>query len=266
VSRLLRKALEAVTMTREEERSVGEGSEQAWQRIRLRLCRTGMAARWHLGKARDVLRDPALLERHVGRLKPEEATAYLAALPQLVKQTAKQNTRCARLWAEREAQPDLADSEREQERLIELFFQFQYPYPAYERIVRQEAKPFLDSVRRALAEPSLPPNQLRGMETHLRMRLQEYVDLEDANVQDIQTLDRLRAELVTGHEEFARTVAERYGAQEPDALFFARCGLHKAAESYQPSRGYRFGTYAVWWMRAAIANKRTWGLTKEALG
>src|SRR5262249_55660793 len=160
----------------------------------LRLCRTGMAARWHLGKARDILRDPALLEQHVWHLKPEEAAAYLAALPQLVKQTAKQNTHCVKLWGMRESQPDLAEYEREQDRLIELLFQFQYPYRAYERLVRQEAKPLLDSVRRALAESSLPPNQLRGMETHLRMRLQEYVDLEDANVQDIQTLDRLRAE------------------------------------------------------------------------
>jgi hypothetical protein len=253
-------------MTREEERSVGEGIEQAWQRIRPRLCRTGMAARWHLGKARDVLRDPALLERHVLHLQPEGTAAYLAALPRLVKQTAKQNTRCAKLWGARDEQPDLAEYEREQDRLIELFFRFQYPYRAYERLVRQETKPLLDDVRRTLAEPSPPPTKVRGLETYLRMRLQEYVDLEDANVQDLQTLDRLRAELVAAHEEFAWKVAARYGARERDALFFARCGLHKAAESYLPSRGYRFGTYAVWWMRAAIVNKRTWGLTKEALG
>ena len=81
-----------------------------------------------------------------------------------------------------------------------------------------------------------------------------------------QVLNRLRAELIAGHEEFAREVAERYGAKEPDALFFSRCGLHKAAEWYQASGGYRFATYAVWWMRHAIVSKRTWERTKGALG
>jgi hypothetical protein len=252
-------------MTREEERRLGKEIEQAWQRLRLRVCRTGMAARYHLGKARDVLRDHALLERHVWQLEPEEASAYLVALPRLVQQTKKQNSRCARLWAAREKHLDLAKFEREQARLIELFLQFRYPYRTYERLVRQEAKPLLDNVRRALAEPSLPPNQRRGMETHLRMSLQEFVNLEDANLQDLQTVDRLRAQLVGGHEKLARKVAAQHDAGEPNALFFARCGLHKAAEWYQASRGYRFGKYALWWMQEAIAKKRTWGLTKEAL-
>jgi hypothetical protein len=254
-------------MTREEERPLVEAIAHAGQRIRTRLCRTGMAGKWHLGKARDVLRDPALMELHVWSLTQEEAAAYLAALPLLVQQTEAQDARCAKLWAAREAQPDLAEYEREQARLIEQFFQFRYPVRSYERVVRQEPKPLLDDVRRALAQPSLPPDQVRGMETYLRMRLREYVDLEEANLQDLQTLDQLRAELIAGHEELALTVSGRYAAKEwPDALFFARCGLYKAAESYEPSSNYRFGTYAVWWMRSAIVNKRTWGLTKETLG
>jgi hypothetical protein len=52
-------------MTRDEERSVDAAIEEAWNRIRRRVCRTGMAAAWHLGKARAMLGDPALLERHV---------------------------------------------------------------------------------------------------------------------------------------------------------------------------------------------------------
>jgi DNA-directed RNA polymerase sigma subunit (sigma70/sigma32) len=251
-------------MTREEERLLGQGIEQAWQRIRGRMCRLGMATRWHLGKARDILRDNSCLEKHVLHLEPEETSAYLEALPQLVKQVKKQDARCAALWAARETHPDLADYQREQGTLADLFLRFQYPDRAYERVVRQEPKKLLDDVRRTLAKPNPPLPEVRGLETFLRVRLQEFVDLEEENTRDGQTLDRLRAELIAGHEDFVRTVAARYGAKVPDALFYARCGLAKAAESYPVSRGYRFGTYAIWWIRAAIDNKRTWGRTKDS--
>jgi DNA-directed RNA polymerase sigma subunit (sigma70/sigma32) len=251
-------------MTREEERLLGEGIEQAWRRIRGRMCRFGMATRWHLGKARDILRDNSCLEKHVLHLKPEEVTAYLEALPQLIRAVEKQDARCAALWAARETQPDLADYRRELDRLAELFSQFQYPARDYERVVRQEPKKLLDDVRRTLAKPNPPVPEVRGLEMFLRARLQEFVDLEEEHVQDVQTLDRLRAELIAGHEEFVCTVAARYVSKEPDALFYARCGLAKAAESYEVSRGYRFATYAIWWIRAAIENKRTWGRTKDS--
>jgi DNA-directed RNA polymerase sigma subunit (sigma70/sigma32) len=253
-------------MTREDEQRLGEGIEQAWQRIRLRVCQLGMAATWHLGKAREVLRDPARLKRHVLLLKPEEAAIYLAALPQLVQRTEEQDARCTDLWARRATLSARAEFDGKQARLIELFLRFQYPHHAYERLVRQDEKPLLDDVRRALAQAVPSAEQVSALEMRLRMGLLEYVALETAHADDLRTLDQLRAELVAAHEDLARSVAEQYAGTEPDALFFARCGLRRAAEYYEVSRGYRFAPYAIWWIRQAIAARNSYGRKKESLG
>jgi RNA polymerase sigma-32 factor len=45
----------------------------------------------------------------------------------------------------------------------------------------------------------------------------------------------------------------RSGLPLEDAKQEARCGLLEAARRFDPSKGFRFGTYARWWMLAAVS-------------
>lgn len=56
----------------------------------------------------------------------------------------------------------------------------------------------------------------------------------------------------------------RYGAPMNDLVQEASLGLMKAAEKFDPDRGVRFSTYAVWWIRAAIQDyvMRNWSLVR----
>ena len=56
----------------------------------------------------------------------------------------------------------------------------------------------------------------------------------------------------------------RYGVDMTDLVQEAGIGLMKAAEKFDPERGVRFSTYAVWWIKASIQDyvMRNWSLVR----
>ncbi|MGR3463131.1 MAG: RNA polymerase factor sigma-32 [Roseovarius sp.] len=56
----------------------------------------------------------------------------------------------------------------------------------------------------------------------------------------------------------------RYGAPMNDLIQEAGLGLMKAADRFDPDRGVRFSTYAVWWIKASIQDyvMRNWSMVR----
>ncbi len=73
--------------------------------------------------------------------------------------------------------------------------------------------------------------------------------------------------LITAYMRLAVSVARkfrRYGAPMNDLIQEASLGLMKAAEKFDPDRGVRFSTYAVWWIKASVQDyvMRNWSLVR----
>jgi len=73
--------------------------------------------------------------------------------------------------------------------------------------------------------------------------------------------------LITAYMRLAISMASkfrRYGAPMPDLIQEASLGLMKAAEKFDPDRGVRFSTYAVWWIKASIQDyvMRNWSMVR----
>ncbi|NGQ92328.1 RNA polymerase factor sigma-32 [Rhodobacter sp. HX-7-19] len=80
---------------------------------------------------------------------------------------------------------------------------------------------------------------------------------------DEQALHRL----VTAYMRLAISMAakfRRYGAPMNDLIQEASLGLMKAADKFDPDRGVRFSTYAVWWIKASIQDyvMRNWSMVR----
>jgi RNA polymerase sigma factor (sigma-70 family) len=67
--------------------------------------------------------------------------------------------------------------------------------------------------------------------------------------------ERLRARLVEANLRLAVNVARRYqgrGLNLLELIEAANIGLLRAVDKYDYRKGFRFSTYAVWWIRKAI--------------
>lgn len=73
--------------------------------------------------------------------------------------------------------------------------------------------------------------------------------------------------LVTSHLRLASKIAmgyRGYGLPQAEVISEANVGLMQAVKRFDPEKGFRLSTYAMWWIRAAIQEfiLRSWSLVK----
>lgn len=111
------------------------------------------------------------------------------------------------------------------------------------------------SLQRYLAEISNYPVLSREEEYKLAMKYKNDGDLEAAR------------KLVTSNLKFVVRVAneyKNYGLNTMDLIQEGNVGLMHAVKGFDPTKGYRLISYAVWWIRAYIQNYivKSWSLVK----
>src|SRR5258708_9643606 len=95
----------------------------------------------------------------------------------------------------------------------------------------------------------------RDQEFALAKRWREHGDRDAAN------------QLVTSHLRLAAKVAtgyRGYGLPVSEIISEGNVGLVEGLNRFDPEKGFRFATYAIWWIRAAIQDYvlRSWSLVK----
>ena len=106
-----------------------------------------------------------------------------------------------------------------------------------------------------LAEINRFPMLDANKEYMLAKRFQETGDLEAAH------------ELTTSHLRLAAKVAlsfRHYGLALADLISEANIGLMQAIKKFDPDKGFRLATYAIWWIKASVSEfiLKSWSLVK----
>ena len=77
---------------------------------------------------------------------------------------------------------------------------------------------------------------------------------------------RAREKLILHNLALVVATAVRFtgrGQRLEDLVQEGICGLIKAVEKFEPERGYRFGTYALWWIRAYLVRSTATPLSRD---
>lgn len=112
-----------------------------------------------------------------------------------------------------------------------------------------------NTIERYLAEIGNHPILSREEEHKLATKYKEDGDLEAAK------------QLIRANLKFVVKIAneyKNYGINPMDVIQEGNLGLMQAVKRFDPTRGYRLISYAVWWIRAYIQNYvvKTWSLVK----
>jgi len=79
--------------------------------------------------------------------------------------------------------------------------------------------------------------------------------------------DKLSCKLITSHLRLVVKVVARYrgyGLQTSEMISEGNIGLLHAINKFDPDKGFRFSTYAMWWIKASIQKYvlNSWSLVK----
>jgi RNA polymerase primary sigma factor len=262
----LRQMSKTPLLTREQEVSISQRIEAAESNIQRLLFSCGFTATCFLQVSDQITEGSDRFDRCVIDKKIESRDSYAKALPALRRQVGDLHQEIAALYALRQAHEpyDVLAMVAGIDSIQKLYAKFYFKPKVIEDFID-----YADTLRKDL-DNQRHEWQIHGRSPRKRIacqsRIQEIEQLAWMSEEEFVTLHtelktwlaaatRAKTEMVEANLRLVVSIAKRYtnrGMAFLDIIQEGNVGLMKAVEKFEYQRGYKFSTYATWWIRQAI--------------